>query len=192
MRKKLAAAFGVLVLVACATGAPAPEPEPLVPQPWVEPPRVYSLIGERAELELTAEQVEALDSLGVALAEENRPLVQRARELQAGRRISQERAAILRPLLEEIRDNNLAAQNRVQEILTEEQEREVCAIFGLDRARLSPEQRRRLERAEEMRRRQAEMQGDTIPVAAGRAGIWRWCAPAAADTTAADTTARRR
>lgn len=191
MRKKLAAAFGILVLAACAPGAPAPEPEPLVPQPWVEPPRVYSLIGERAELELTAEQVEALDSVGVALAEENRPLVQRARELQAGRRISQERAAILRPLLEEIRDKNLAAQNRVQEILTQEQEREVCQIFGLDRARLSPEQRRRLEREEEIRRRRAEMEGDTTAVAAGRARIWRWCAPTAADTVPADTVRRR-
>ncbi|MDP9349866.1 MAG: hypothetical protein M3P24_12120, partial [Gemmatimonadota bacterium] len=130
--KRLAAVLGILWMAACGASTPRQPPQPLMPTPWVGTPRVYSLIGERAALGLTSQQVTVLDSLGTAHQQQNAPLLARVRELrgeESGRpRTDPETNAQVRPLLVQIRDNNQAAYDRVRAILTDEQERRVCDL----------------------------------------------------------------
>jgi hypothetical protein len=184
--KRLAGALGVLWLAACSAGGPRQAPEPLLPTPWVAPPRVYSLIGERERLGLNSAQVTALDSLGVAHQETNTPLIDRVRELRGentGRpRTDPQTNSLVRPLLEQIRDNNQRALGRVQTILTDEQERKVCDLNARER-REEERQREREGRDRRFRGRGSGMRADTVQMAA--AGGWPWCRalPAARDTT---------
>ena len=184
--KRLVRVLGVALLAGCAAG-PGQPPAPLIPQDWVGPPRVYSLFGERETLGLTSEQVTALDSVGQALQAENAPIAARVREIRGddtGRpRTDPQTYERVRPLLEQLRDNNRRAHERVQAVLTEEQERKVCESFGRSRGERGRERERR---EMEGRRRPGGMRPDSTMMGA-RATGWLWCGPrpAPGDTTRA-------
>lgn len=189
--KRLTTALGFLLLAAC-TAAPPPQEGTAPRQPWVPTPPVYALIGQRQDLNLTSEQVTALDSIGVALQRENSPILDRIREIAPsggfGRRVSASDRERMQPLVDSIRENNREAQQAVREVLTEPQRTQVCRLFSGER----DEARRR---AADEARRNPRMRGgiarDTLMT--GRQGVWTWCGPqpAAGDTTAAqDTTPR--
>lgn len=173
-----------LWLAGCAS-APAVQPASYMPDPWVTPPRVYALIGEREELELTSQQITVLDSIGVALAEQNATLVVRVRQIQGAdggrpRRLSNEDVDSLRPLLEEIRDNNQAATDRVSALLLEPQERKACELAARPRSPREERALREREQREERDRRDRRMgQRDGVlesrSTLSGRAGGWPWC-----------------
>jgi predicted small lipoprotein YifL len=62
--KRFSLILAVLSLAACGRAAP-PEPPPLAPAASrVQTPPVYALIGHRQALDLTSQQVTALDSVG--------------------------------------------------------------------------------------------------------------------------------
>ena len=184
--KRLAGTLGILWLIGCTAGPPRQPPQPLMPTPWVGTPRVYALIGQRATLQLTSQQVVALDSLGTAHQEQNAPLLARVRELRGestGRpRTDPETNAQVRPLLVQIRDNNQAAYDRVRAILNDEQERKVCEVTAEDRR--EEERRREREVRDRRFRRPGGMRADTLPAPMAPGG-WPWCGarPAAGDTT---------
>lgn len=183
--KRLVWLLGAVGVAGCAAG-PAQPPVPLVPENWVGPPRVYSLFGERERLGLTSEQVAVLDSVGQALQEENAPIAARVNELRgdaSGRiRTDPQTTAQVRPLLEQLRDNNRRAHERVQAVLTDEQERKVCETFGRSRR----ERGREGGGMDPGRRRPGGMRPDSTMMS-GRATGWLWCAPkpAAGDTARA-------
>jgi len=197
--RKLAYAFAPLLLAAgCVVGGTAVPLESVTPQPWVGPPRVYALIGERDELGLTSQQVNSLDSLGVELTEQNNRIVAQVRRLtgeDTRRGVSAETAEQVRPLLVQVRDNNQRAQERVRNVLTAEQQRRVCTLFDGTRTRQQEVDRRRREDARERSTRgmggtrRRGMMGDTVAIAPTRA--WSWCGPQPAARDSARTPAPR-
>jgi hypothetical protein len=72
-----------LVLAGCAGPAtePASRPGTALMGP-IDPPPVYALIGHRARLNLTSEQVATLDSIGQSVHQDNSPLIRRLREMR--------------------------------------------------------------------------------------------------------------
>src|SRR5690606_16120736 len=97
-------------------------------------PSVFALIGNRAELELSSHQIEALDSIGEWLARTNSPIDEQLRRMgvapfspgpamRGGRMQIPEEAE---PLREQIRQNNRQAMTGVGEQLTPEQKQRIC------------------------------------------------------------------
>jgi hypothetical protein len=176
MRRSLLAA---LALLAACGPAPDPASAPRAVTPLgLEPPPIYSLLGFRQDLGLTSQQVTALDSIAVAVRQQNAPLVQELRDRNPPR--AQQRGVILvdtatQPALEQLRANNRAAVAAVGEVLTPEQRTSACRLFeqnGRDRTRRA-EQARREQQQQQQRR--TGMVADTLGMP-GRAG-WTWCAP---------------
>lgn len=122
---------------ACATGGGLPNDATSVVTPLtLEPPPIYALLGYRRELELTSEQVAALDAIAQEVQDDNRPLV---RELQEATRERSRQPGLMivtsdgEPILEEIRANQRKAGEAVAEVLDETQRAAVCELF--DRTR---------------------------------------------------------
>lgn len=164
-------AIALLVLTAACGSAYQGEPVGSVSPLALEPPPVYSLLGFRETLELTTEQVEALDSIAQGVEARNTPVVDSLRAI-ANARSGRARGLIpiderTRPLLERVRENNRGAALAIQELLDEEQEREVCALFD--------QTRRERERARRPRPQPAA--ADTALFVPMRG--WPWCGPAA-------------
>ncbi|HEX2092200.1 MAG TPA: hypothetical protein VHG28_07340 [Longimicrobiaceae bacterium] len=210
--KRLTTLIGLLALAACSSSRPPatnPQQAQQPQQPWISAPPVFALIGEREEYQLTSEQITSLDSIGVALQTQNSPLQNQLMEMQPSggirRRQSQEDIERIRPLVDQIRENNRRAQEAVRAVLTEQQQRRVCERFGQNRGSTDPSRRRAME--EQARRNQRVRPGFGMDTTAmrmgmGRARVWTWCGqptPAAnaarpdsarADSVRADTTAR--
>jgi hypothetical protein len=171
------ASFALLALSAasfsaCAGGgsqeAPAPEPDPFVTRVMLEPPPIYAIIGYRRELDLTSEQVSALDSVAQSVQERNRPLVQqlmaasRERPRQPG---TLEVSVAGESVLEQIRGNQREASESVESLLTDDQKASVCRLFDPAERRGTAE-----------RRPQERGRGrDSRRAARARPAVWHWC-----------------
>lgn len=166
---------GVLMLAAC--GAPPPVP-PTAAEPAVaplQPPPVFALIGQRETLELTSEQISALDSIGRWNSSANETVTRdpRVRDMRPG-------DPAVDSVTRVIRQNNLQAARGVETLLSDEQRRQVCEMF-------QPEGRR------DGRAAPRGAQGRPRTGAQGRAGrpgmmedrqlsVWPWCSDPAATT----------
>lgn len=170
-------AFASLLMIAACGPAQTTYPAGSVNPLALEPPPIYSLLGYRDRLELTSRQVEALDSIAQDVKRRNDPLVDSLR-MVADARSGRARGIIpitdeTRPVLERVRDQNRAAVAAVQEVLSEEQQTEVCQLFEQtrqDRARTARERDRP---------RQRVAAADTslfLPIRG-----WTWCGPPASD-----------
>lgn len=170
MRKIAFVSF--LIVAACGptqTTYPAGAVNPLA----LEPPPIYSLLGYRERLELTSGQVEALDSIAQDVKRRNDPLVDSLRVVAAARS-GRARGIIpitdeTRPVLERVRDQNRAAVISVQDVLSQEQQTQVCQLFEQTR------QDRERSSRERDRPRQQIAPADTalfLPIRG-----WSWCGP---------------
>lgn len=175
--KKMALAM-LLILAACGPSRdPAAGSLTMVAPLALEPPPIYSLLGYSERLNLTSEQIVALDSIATAVRAENTPLVQELQERATPRRgpvgVLQV-DSLNRPLLEEIRQNNREAAEAVGEVLTPEQEAEVCRLN--EQERIEREEREGRQRGRAGRGRRA-IPDERIVVGFLR---WPWCGPATA------------
>lgn len=169
-------AFVSLLCVAACGPAQTAYPAGAVNPLALEPPPVYSLLGYRDRLELTSDQVEALDSIAQDVKRRNDPLVDTLRAV-ADARTGRARGIIpitdeTRPVLERVREQNRAAASAVQAVLTEEQQAEVCQLFE--------QTRRDRERIRRDRNRPPQQiaPADTALFLPLRG--WPWCGPPAA------------
>jgi hypothetical protein len=144
-------------------------------------PNVFVLLGARQQLSLTSAQVTALDSIGRLWSVRNDSL---QRQLRAPRERTE--IPVVRPVLEQMAENNEAANRMVEGVLNGEQRRIACTlpVAEADRRRPTyvtapapgttrPGGRNGL--GQRARR-------DTVPTTLLRRG-WPWCgAGVAADT----------
>lgn len=219
--KKLTSVLGLLVLAAACGGPAQPArnapPTQAPMQPMVATPPVYALLGQRQALNLTSAQIQVLDSIGTGLQAQNSEAMRQIREIRGDdvyrpRRLSQQDIDRMRPLLDQVRENNRRAQERVQATLTTEQQQRVCELFreGRDRRRGSGDERGN--RDDSQRRRPNDRPGMRPGMGGGMYAdslmgpqrVWIFCAAPSGtgrrmgrDTTAAgrsrlpsDTTAR--
>ena len=127
----IAMAAAALLVAGCG---PVMDRGPALPSPTdpgLQPPPIYGLLGQRAELGLSSEQVTALDSLAIAINRENRPLLREIegyRGPDGRRRATAEERARADTLIARIRANSRQAAEQVGEILTAEQRDRVCEL----------------------------------------------------------------
>jgi hypothetical protein len=156
----------LLLLSACGRRS-AGDMEGLLTPLTVEPPPIYAIIGARADLMLTSEQVARLDSIAVAVQAVNRPLIEDLEEVSPPARTGARRLTDAgEPILEQIRANTRQASEQVHGLLTEGQREEVCELFNRRPGRAGPGAPPR--------------QAPADSVATGRFGMgprWYWCAP---------------
>ena len=210
MKMRIALLAAAVVLVACV-GRQQPEPpaggnpRPLTARDSLQRqlmeaylgaqmPSVFALIGARERLNLTSQQVSALDSIAEMARTQNRPLTDTLRSLTnsgSGGPIRQPRgefqARRFIPILHRMGDNNRRALEGVQAVLTPEQRAAVCTLAAEQREERGGRRRDVLGGlGGSGRGRRGGMRGEDFPVygdsMAGRgrrgAGGWPWCAPA--------------
>lgn len=142
----------VLALAAC-TQAPPP-PAPTAAGAPIAFPSIFALLGDRQRLELTSEQVTALDSINSWLTAANREFLEtatpemrgeperdaRGRELPPSRISPQDSEA-----LGGMADNIIRAAEGVERLLTPDQRSRICGESAIPRQRPeAPPQPRRL------------------------------------------------
>lgn len=171
------AVCALLAVAACGRGIDPNDPTAMVPPLALEPPPIYALLGYRSDLELTSEQVSALDSIAQAVDDSTRAAVAELR--RASSENSRYRGMVpitdeSRPLLNQVREHHRRAALAVQEVLDEEQEAEVCRLYEPDRA-----ERERMRGREGIRRAQGD---DRIRARLGADSLlmtprsfWSWC-----------------
>jgi hypothetical protein len=121
---------GCALVAACGT---LPPPASSASGPLLDmrldPPPVHALIGQRAQLQLTSEQIESLDEIGQQIHAENHPLLMQVEELKqnGGAAIAQQE---LLTVAGRIYINNSRAMERVRGVLTDDQHTEVCALYA--------------------------------------------------------------
>jgi hypothetical protein len=167
-----------LLLLVAACGSPAqrqpaqsqpaqlPEDAPVAER--VSPPPVHALLGHRAELNLTSEQIAALDSIGqavFAVGDSIRAQLVERHAQQRGRRDPRATPAFLESVAA-LSEHNRQAQEAVQDVLTDEQEARVCELFARDRRRASPPRQR------------ADRNGRAAQIPVTPGAVWSWCRPA--------------
>jgi hypothetical protein len=170
-------------LAACATAESAGPVATLVTPVSLTPPPIYSLLGYRAELDLTSEQVIALDSIAQRTQRENAALVQELRQLSVDR--SRGGPVVLQvqpegvPVLERIRESNRGALQEVETVLTAEQQEASCRVARQSRGRDVRSERARQEaQRQQSRRAPGVVPADTL-MGGMRGRIWPWCGDAA-------------
>lgn len=175
MKTRWMAAAALLLAAACGGGsappedgpAPAAQARPAVGGPVTNTrvgggaPNVTALLGAREQLGLTSAQVTALDSIRGAWAEVDMGLRAQMRDGDAG------------PAIVRMAENNAAAHEAIEAVLTPEQRRTVCAMPG-SRVAGAPAGPPPGRRGDFMRRRARGLPGDSIP-AMHLAGGWPWC-----------------
>lgn len=138
MRLRTPSAAALLFFAACSTHDPQPRaPQGVALSDAMERPPVVALIGYRQSLDLSTEQVNALDSIGRWIAAENDTLADElrasgaaddrgssARARRAARRLPRNRLVAQR-----IRENHLQAADGVGDLLDENQKRRACELF---------------------------------------------------------------
>jgi hypothetical protein len=148
----------------------------------LEPPPIYSLLGFREDLELTSEQITALDSIAQAVERRNAPVIAELRRVGESRSRRSRGAIVVneqtRPLLEQVRDSNREAVRAVEELFTPEQEREVCRLFDLER-RGSRREGEREERRDARRGPLPRMGAEADTTLFRQGPVWSWCAAGA-------------
>jgi hypothetical protein len=129
-KSMLVLGLGCVVLASCG---PLPAPASSGPEPALamrlDPPPVHALLGQRAALGLTSEQIAELDEVGQQIHAENHPLLMRLEELQASRSDVTARQELLQ-VAGRIHVNNVRAMERVRGVLTDGQHGDVCTIFN--------------------------------------------------------------
>lgn len=160
--RKAVCVLAILPLAACGTARIPSDAVAVVTPLSLGPPPIYSLLGYRQELDLTSEQVAALDSIAQAVQAENRELVEELRKASEGNRSG---LMVVRPngepILQEIQANHRQAGEAIEKLLDEEQKASVCELFE------RPDQGRR---GEGGRRRQAQPDPRYLQPAG-----WPWC-----------------
>jgi hypothetical protein len=162
----LCAAF--LLLPAACTPPPdsdGPHRGMLVIAP--EPP-VRSLIGFRGRLELTGEQVGALDSIATVMEEASRPHLTTLADAGAARGLP---GAEVREAVEALSEHHREADRAVSELLSEEQRAAVCEIARRQR---TPDPRAAGARRDAAGGASADAPRGVLHLRTG----WSWCAPA--------------
>jgi hypothetical protein len=166
--------FALVLAVAACGGSPPPAATPLpegalIVTERVQPPPVHALLGYRTELNLSSEQVAALDSIGQAIfaaGDTVRTQMMERQAQQRGRRDTRGTPALIESLTA-LSEQNRLAQEAVQEVLTDEQEARVCQLFERDRnRRAAPAPRARQDRS-----------GRTVQLPPMATRVWSWCAP---------------
>ena len=188
MRFVLVASLAVAAAAACSArqqqtdpNAPPANLRMTVVPLALETPPVYALIGYRDRLELSSQQVTALDSLATAVREENSILVDSLEQ----RAITSNRSpGVLqvnpseRPLLDRIRTNNRAVLDKVAELLTPEQESGVCELYEEDlrdmRDEANRRNRSRVDPNDAWSNRVRDPRSDTTLIVRGFS-VWPWC-----------------
>jgi Spy/CpxP family protein refolding chaperone len=165
----------VLVSAACGGGAPRQQPAPAAgPEAFVQPTHlpIYALLGFRQELNLTSQQVEALDSIAQQLQERNRGPAQRLPAPGAyDPRVEIDTAAV-----REIRTNRQVAAEAVRDVLSPEQQQRVCEIYARRQTQLR-DGRGAPPAARQQPRRAGQGRAAQQPVRVGP--TWPWCSPPA-------------
>lgn len=121
----LGAAFLFAACGAPPPSASAPEAELAL---QLDPPPIHALIGHRAQLDLSSEQIEHLDLLGQEIHTENHPLLMEISGVDFHRSNIVVRQEVM-TLAGQVHLNNHRAMERVRSALTENQQSEVCALF---------------------------------------------------------------
>jgi hypothetical protein len=122
-------ALGCLLATGCAGPiAPAVGPAPAINM-RLDPPPVHALLGHRQQLDLTSEQIEALDEVGQRVHSENHPLLLKISEVDQSSRNPLAQEEVLK-LAGTIHVNNHQAMERVRGILTEKQRADACEVFN--------------------------------------------------------------
>jgi hypothetical protein len=164
-----------LLLAACGGGSTPPEDGPapnvgggsvtvVTPRVGGSAPNVTSLIGAREALALTSVQINTLDSIRGAWAEVDMRLRAEMREGNGA----------AGPAVMRMAENNAAAHDAIEQVLTPEQRRTVCGMPGarpVPQPVAGPPAGRRGDMA---RRRARGLPGDSIP-AMQMGGGWPWC-----------------
>lgn len=174
MEKLVFAAVGFAFIAACSPAAPpaqTPTRQDVEVSGRVEPPPVHALLGHRAALNLTSEQIGMLDSIGQWIHAENAPL-QAEMQSRRGNRQNRTGGALSRDpealsVIQQLIQNNRQAMRSVQEVLTPEQQAQVCTLFR------STETRPR--RTPTPRARPRGRGADALDVEISRP-TWEWCA----------------
>lgn len=128
-----------LIALCAACGPGTPEPDGPAPEQAGEAyllrdaPPIYALLGYRDQLQLTSEQVIALDTIARRMEEATAPLRQHLP--RAG-----EQAAVPTEVVAQITANRRRAAEGVHEVLTPEQREQVCRLFSADRTAGPPRQ----------------------------------------------------
>jgi len=122
--------LGCLLVAAC--GAPPP-PLSSAPDPGIDmrldPPPVHALLGHRAALDLTSEQIDALDAVGQQVHAANHPLLMQMQDVERSSGNPLVRHEIL-TVAGQIHMNNYQAMERVRGILSDSQREEACGLFA--------------------------------------------------------------
>jgi hypothetical protein len=178
--KKIAPAAYLLLLTAPLFAACALNPRvPMDPDTTITPlsisaPPIYALLGFRRELDLTSEQIAALDELAQNVQADNADLL---KGLRANSRERQRQPGFYDllpegiPLLEEVRENYRQAGEAVLAVLDDEQQTTACRLFRPDR----------VGRFASRAGAAAEIDPLTNPEA------WSWCASTAPEAVATRT-----
>lgn len=145
----------------------------------IQMPSVHGLIGRREALGLTSQQVNALDSIGIALTAANRPVEARLEEQGSRSRTSNWWAAVA-PIYAELSANNKRAMEGVRSTLSAEQRTQVCRIqSGIAKGEEDEWRRRRAlnsrRGAPNSRRQRMAIAADSALRASAR--TWAWCTP---------------
>ena len=151
--------FSLLFLAACGGGGRAVMEAPAGPPP-IRAPSMFALLGERERLQLTSQQIEALDSIGRWLARETQDLRE---DFDPQARPD---SAVLAARSESMTALHVRAIQGVRELLTEEQRERVCDLQE-ERASEAREGRERQARPTVLRR------GATGSFSG--VGRWTWC-----------------
>lgn len=174
----------LLALSACGPGSAPSDPPTVVTPIMLEPPPINALFGFRERLELTSEQILQLDSISTAVKEQNNVLLE---ELQEKSQLTRSQTALMvgeeaRPVLDQLRNNNLQAAEAVGRVLSTEQQAVACELFDMERDENRDERRaaaeERREERERRRQRVGGMQLDTTLIMMQRR-IWPWCSASA-------------
>lgn len=161
----------ILVLAGCGSSASSPTPEVSPTSRALQPPPVSALIGYRTSLELTSEQVTAIDSIGEATRRRNSVLFAKLREPRERRGAPVDTTGPDAPqtILRQIRASNREAGEAVGQVLNETQRTRACELFG----------RTRTDRMERMRepdgRPPRRARGELADSLFAPSQTWPWC-----------------
>lgn len=187
IRSLIVSAPMLAAVVACgSSGLPESTVAVVTPVALASPP-IYSLLGYRSDLQLSSEQIAALDSIAQDVQKTNGDLAEELSRMSDRPRTPTGAFVVMpegEPILDQLRHNQKAAGEAVGELLSEDQRNRVCELFDRDgRARRSS--------GGNSATRQSAQRRDVDNRVLGPAG-WPWCGDQESDDTTHDGTAEAR